>query len=62
MGSVPALLGCFDVPKRKTIQSRQTRNMRANSCDGEEDSPCNEPDGEEDYGQHAKETNEEVGV
>lgn len=62
MCSIPSLLGVFDVSERKTIKSRQTRDLSVYYRDGDEDGPCDEPNGEEHESHHAKEANEEIGI
>lgn len=62
MCSVANLFGGFDVSKRKTIESRQARDMSAHQRDGDEDGPTNNPNWEEHDGHQAKEANVEVGI
>lgn len=62
MCSVPVLLGVFDVSECKTIEPRQARSLGIYYRDGDEDSPGDEPNGEEHESHQAEESNEEVGV
>jgi len=59
---IPGLLGVLDVAKCKTIKSRHTRDLGIYDRDWDEDSPSDEPNGEEHKSHHAKEANEEVGI
>lgn len=62
MRGIPALLGVLDVSKCKTIKPRQARDLGVYYRDGDEDSPSDEPNGEEHDSHHAKEANEEVSI
>jgi len=60
--SIPGLLGVLDISKCQTIKARQARDLSVYYCDGEEDGPSDEPNGEEHDSHHAKEANEEVSI
>ena len=50
-----------NVTEREQVQSRPAR-IFVHCCDGEEDDPGENPDGEEHFDHHAEKADEEVGV